>query len=149
MAPDEEEPVSGGGLNQGEGDHQAGAPSTSGGGLEGGEVLGEQMQAIEGTTDAQVRQGAAIPADMAMEDQAPPRGVPPLRQPPQTGNVLQTVAQIAWLARIMGVSSQQAQAPPLEQPSSEADADVPRQMRRLKIQHKCLERRHLVNRCAN
>ena len=60
-----------------------------------------------------------------MEDQAPPRGVPPLWQPPQTGSVLQTVAQIAWLARIMGVSSRQAQAPPLEQPSSEADADVP------------------------
>ena len=125
MAPDEEEPASGGGPNQGEGDHQADASSTSGGGLEGGEVPGEQMQAIEGAADAQARQGAAIPADMTMEDQAPPRGVPPLRQPPQTGSVLQTVAQIAWLARIMGVSSRQAQAPPLEQPSSEADADVP------------------------
>ena len=60
-----------------------------------------------------------------MEDQAPPRGVPPLRQQLQTGSVLQTVAHIAWLAQIMGVSSRQAQAPPLEQPSSEADADVP------------------------
>ena len=125
MAPDEEEPASGGGPNQGEGDHQAGAPSTSGGGLEGGEVPGEQMQAIEGAADAQARQGAAPPGDLAMEDQTPPRGVPPLRQPPHTGSVLQTVAQIAWLARIMGVSSRQAQAPPLEQPSSEADADVP------------------------
>ena len=48
MAPDEEEPTSGGGPNQGEGHHQAGAPSTSGGGVEGGEVPGKQMQAIEG-----------------------------------------------------------------------------------------------------
>ena len=106
--PDEEEPASSGGPNQGEGDHQAGAPSTLGGGLEGGEVPCEQMQSIEGAADAQARQGAAIPADMAMEDQAPPRGVLPLRQPPQTGEVLQTVAQIAWLARIMDVSSRQA-----------------------------------------
>ena len=125
MAPDEEEPASGGRPNQGEGDHQAGAPSTSGGGLEGGEVPSEQMQAIEGTADAQAHQGAAIPADMVMEDQAPPRGVLPLRQPPQTGSVLQTVAQIAWLVRIMGVSSRQAQALPLEQPSSEVGVDVP------------------------
>ena len=81
------------------------------------------MRPIEGATNAQAHQGGAIPADMAVEDQAPSRGVPLLRQPPQTGNVLQTVAHIVWLAQIMGVSSRVGLGAPLEQRSSEADAD--------------------------
>ena len=53
MTPEDEEPASGGGPDQEEGDHQAGAPATLGGGLEEGEVPEVQMRSMGDAGDAQ------------------------------------------------------------------------------------------------
>ena len=120
--PEDDVPASGGGTQEEEGDHQAGAPTTSVGGLEEGEVPEVEMRPRGDARDAQARPGTTPPSSVPMEVQAPPRGVPPLRQPLPRSNVLRTIAHIDWLARVMGLSARQAQAPPGEPPSIEGDA---------------------------
>ena len=85
-------------------------------------MAGDQTRQGEDAADAQMRQGAATSENANMEDQAPPRGVLPLQQTPSTGNVLQIVAHIAWLARIMGLREGQVQAPPFSEMQSEGEA---------------------------
>ena len=122
MAPNEEDPTSGGGQEP-QGDPQEGAQDTSGGvPKDGEEMAGDQTRQGEDVADAQMHQGAATSQDANMEYQAPPRGVPPLRQPPSTGNLLQTVAHIAWLARIMGPREGQVQVSPFSEMQSEGEA---------------------------
>ena len=58
-----------------------------------------------------------------MEDQTPPKSVPPLWQPSQLGNVLQTMAHIAWLTRIMRLREIQIHAPPIHAGQSDTEVD--------------------------
>ena len=87
MVPDEEDPASGSG-QQPQGDPQEVAQDTSGVPEDGEEMAGNQTCQGEDAAHAQTHHGAATSKDANIEDQAPPRGASPLRQPPSTGNVL-------------------------------------------------------------
>ena len=75
---------------------------------------GPQKQATGGTINAPGEEDVGIQElqeegeeGRVCKDQSPPCGMPSLRQLPRVTRVIETVAQIAWLACVMGVVSGQ------------------------------------------
>ena len=89
-------------------------------GVHGGSVNAAEEEEL---ADVQAR---PAPSEGRVEAQIPPPpiGVPPLhRRPTRTTGILETVAHIAWLARVMGAEREAVQAP-LEEDAMATMPDV-------------------------